>query len=130
MKPKSKNMETGRRGEEEAAQWLERRGFRVLVRNWRAGHKEVDLVAASEHALHIVEVKTLTAPLHALPADRVDAAKQARLAAAARRFLAENKLNCEVQFDIISVVIDGDETQVEYIPEAFYPIVGPAGRRL
>ena len=122
MKPRSRNVETGRRGEEVAAEWLVRRGFRVLARNWRSGHKELDLVVESERAVHIVEVKTLTPPLLSLPAEKVDAAKQARLAAAARRFLAENRLDREVQFDIVAVVLDGDEPQVEYIPEAFYPI--------
>jgi len=122
MKPRSKNVETGQRGENVAAAWLEARGFRLLARNWRSGHKELDLVVESERAVHIVEVKTLTPPLLSLPAEKVDAAKQARLAAAARRFLAENRLDREVQFDIVAVVLDGDEPQVEYIPEAFYPI--------
>lgn len=115
-------METGRRGEEVAAAWLEARGFRVVERNWRSGHKEVDLVAESRYAVHIVEVKTLTPPLLSLPAEKVDARKQARLVAAARRLIAERHIDCEVQFDIVAVVLDGEEPQVEYIPEAFYPI--------
>ena len=82
-------METGRRGEEIAAEWLVKRGFRVLERNWRSGHKEVDLVVESERAVHIVEVKTLTPPVLTLPAEKVDARKQARLVAAARRLIAE-----------------------------------------
>ena len=55
-------------------------------------------------------------------AEKVDAAKQARLVAAARRLIAERHIDCEVQFDIVAVVLDGEEPQVEYIPEAFYPI--------
>jgi len=122
MKPRSKNVETGQRGENVAAAWLEARGFRLLARNWRSGHKELDLVVESERAVHIVEVKTLTPPLLSLPAEKVDVRKQARLAAAARRLIAERHIDREVQFDIVAVVLDGDEPQVEYIPEAFYPI--------
>ena len=122
MKPRSKNVETGRRGEAVAAAWLEQRGFRVLERNWRTGHKEVDLVVESGHAVHIVEVKTLTPPLLSLPAEKVDARKRARLVAAARRLIAERHIDREIQFDIVAVVLDGDEPKVEYIPEAFYPI--------
>lgn len=129
MKSKRKNTETGRRGEEVAAAWLEARGFRVVERNWRSGHKEVDLVVESRYAVHIVEVKTLTPPLQALPAEKVDAAKQARLVAAARRLIAERHIDREVQFDVVAVVLDDGEPRVEYIPEAFYPIVYAGGRR-
>jgi putative endonuclease len=122
MKPRSRNVEVGRRGEEVAAAWLEARGFRVVERNWRSGHKEVDLVAESGRAVHIVEVKTLTPPLLSLPAEKVDARKRARLVAAARRLIAERHIDREIQFDIVAVVLDGDEPKVEYIPEAFYPI--------
>lgn len=122
MKPRSRNVEVGRRGEELAAAWLEARGFRVLERNWRSGHKEVDLVVESGRAVHIVEVKTLTPPVLALPAEKVDARKQRRLVAAARRLIAERHIDREVQFDVVAVVLDGDEPKVEYIPQAFYPI--------
>ena len=109
--------------------WLERRGMRLMARNWRNAHKELDLVMEDERAVHIVEVKTLTPPLQGLPADRVDAAKQGRLVAAARRFIAENHVDREVQFDIISVVLEDAGPRVEYIPEAFYPIIRPGGVR-
>ena len=134
-------MEVGRRGEEIAAEWLVKRGFRVLERNWRSGHKEVDLVVESERAVHIVEVKTLTPPVLTLPAEKVDARKQARLVAAARRLIAERHIEREVQFDVIAVVLDDSgpggepaagpraEPRVEYIPEAFYPIIHTPGFR-
>ncbi|MBQ2170472.1 MAG: YraN family protein, partial [Paludibacteraceae bacterium] len=31
-------------GESEAAQILERKGFKVLEKNWRMGHLEIDLI--------------------------------------------------------------------------------------
>ena len=130
MKPRSRNKETGRQGETVALAWLERRGFRVLAQNWRGGHGEIDLVMESGRAVHIVEVKTLTPPLLALPAQKVDAAKQARLVAAARRFLVENRIEREVQFDIVAVILDGGDPRVEYIPEAFYPICSSGGRHI
>jgi len=117
-----KKCETGRRGEDVALAWLESRGFRLLDRNWRSGHKELDLVMDSGPRVHFVEVKTLTPPLLVQPFEKVDAAKQARLAAAARHYIAARHVGKEVQFDVVSVVLDGDSEEVEYIPEAFYPI--------
>ncbi len=119
----TKKAETGRRGEVVALAWLEQRGFRLLARNWRSGHKELDLVMESDRAIHIIEVKTLTAPLVMPPSEKVNAAKQGRLIAAARRFIAEYHIDREVQFDILSVILDGNQASVEYLPEAFYPII-------
>jgi len=105
-----------------ALAWLERRGFRLLDRNWRSGHKELDLVMESGDRVHIVEVKTLTPPLLVQPFEKVDATKQTRLASAARHYIAVRHIRKEVQFDVVSVILDGDDVEVEYIPEAFYPI--------
>lgn len=117
-----KKSETGRRGEDVALAWLQERGFRLLDRNWHAGHKELDLVMESETRVHIVEVKTLTPPILVPPFEKVDAQKQARLITAASRYIAERHVRKEVQFDVVSVILAEDRTEVEYIPEAFYPI--------
>jgi len=118
-----KKNETGRIGEEMALDWMQSRGFRLRDRNWRSGHKELDLVMESPGRVHIVEVKTLTPPLLQQPFEKVDSRKQARLVAAARHYIAEQKVKKEVQFDVVSVVLDGGRSQVDYIPEAFYPIM-------
>jgi len=117
-----KKSETGRRGEDLALDWLLARGLRLRDRNWRGGHKELDLVMESADRLHVVEVKTLTPPLLHQPYEKVDAAKQSRLVAAARQYVTEQQVRKEVQFDVVSVVLDGEQTSIEYIPEAFYPI--------
>ena len=117
-----KKNETGRRGEEIALAWLLAHGFRLLDRNWRAGHKELDLVVESDARVHIVEVKTLTPPLLVHPFEKVDTRKQAALVQAARRYIAWRHVSKEVQFDVVSVVLAGEHPEVEYIPEAFYPI--------
>lgn len=117
-----KNSETGRRGEDVALAWLQAQGFRLLDRNWRSNHKELDLVVESAARVHIVEVKTMTAPLQIRPYEKVDAVKQGRLVAAANHYIAARQVRKEVQFDVVSVVFDGERTEVEYIPEAFYPI--------
>ena len=117
-----KKSETGRRGEELALAWLREHGFRLLDRNWRSGHKELDLVMEGPRRVHVVEVKTMTPPLQIQPYEKVDPAKQGRLVAAARRYIAQRQETREVQFDVVSVILDGDRTRVEYIPDAFFPI--------
>ena len=117
-----KKSETGRRGEDLALDWLLARGLRLRDRNWRGGHKELDLVMESDERVHVVEVKTMTPPLLIQPFEKVDARKQSRLIAAASRYIVEKHVRKEVQFDIVSVVLGEGQPAVEYIPEAFIPI--------
>ncbi|MBR1538025.1 MAG: YraN family protein [Bacteroidales bacterium] len=117
-----KKSETGKRGEAIALDWLLARGFRLLDRNWRSGHKELDLVMERGERVHVVEVKTLTPPLQIRPFEKVDGQKQARLVAAARSYIARKQVDREVQFDVVSVVLGDGQPEVEYIPQAFIPI--------
>ncbi len=114
--------ERGRRAEDIALEWLLSRGFVLRERNFRAGHREIDLIVESRDRLHIVEVKSLTAPAAASPYEKVDRAKQLRLASAARNYIGLRHIEKEVQFDIVSIVFYEDRHELEYIPGAFFPI--------
>ena len=69
---KTKNQIIGKRGEEEACSFLVGEGHRILRRNWRAGHLEVDVISLKDSTLHIVEVKTLSGRIMAPPESKVN----------------------------------------------------------
>jgi putative endonuclease len=69
----------GRAGEERAAAHLEKRGCRVLERNWRCRDGELDIVALDGGEIVVVEVKTRRALGFGHPLEAVDARKRARL---------------------------------------------------
>jgi len=52
-------IDTGQRAEQIAADYLRTNGFTIRNLNWRAGHKEVDIVAEKNNRLHIIEVRSL-----------------------------------------------------------------------
>ena len=125
----------GKAGEDAAVHWLEAKGFIIRDRNWRSHHREIDIIAESPQAVHIVEVKTRSlpefcrsAPLDIAsetldPASAVDSRKQSRLVAAANHYIALNHITKEVQFDIVAVILYPDGSpSIEYIPAAFFPI--------
>ena len=116
------DIETGRKGEDIALEWLLGRGFLLLERNWRWGHKEIDLIVESERFLHIVEVKTLLQDICQEPQMRIDAIKIRNLAVAAGHYARLMRVEKEICFDVVAVKLYADPPQVEYIPEAFYPI--------
>lgn len=112
----------GRKAEDLALEWLLERGFTLRERNYRVGHRELDLIVESEDRLHIVEVKSLTAPAIVDPLEKVDIKKQRRLASAAAYYIASHKVAKEVQFDLISVIFYPEGHSLEYVPKAFWPV--------
>ncbi|MFV0373051.1 YraN family protein [Microbacterium sp.] len=71
--------ERGRAGEKRAAEHLCAAGYTILDRNWRCAHGEVDIVAARDTDLVVVEVKTRRTGRFGHPFDAVDSGKRARL---------------------------------------------------
>ena len=119
----------GRKGEEDACGYLSRNGPRILAPTWRGGHLELDIVTLLGSELHIVEVKSRTAPVMAAPERNVGPEKQRRLVAAANAFLHSDDrrqlpADLEVRFDIVSVTFygTGRDFDLEYYPNAFIPL--------
>jgi putative endonuclease len=114
----------GAEGEERAAQYLARRGYRIAARNVRAGGVEIDLVATRGRLIAFVEVKTRRSARFGGPEEAVDAAKRARLIRGAAAWLREHAgRRSRVRFDVISVrkrgVGDAGEWQLRHWEAAF-----------
>ena len=50
-------MEFGLQGERVAEKWLQSRGWKVLQRRYRSGHRDIDLIAERDELVAFVEVK-------------------------------------------------------------------------
>lgn len=97
--------ELGKEGEELAAQWLASRGYRILHRNWRFAHLEIDIIASRGKFLHFVEVKTRYENPYSHPEDNVTRKKFRRLKQAADEYLFRHPGNPWIQYDIVSVTL-------------------------
>eukprot|EP01036_Dinobryon_divergens_P013081 gene13081-17637_t len=111
--------ETGKRGEEQAAQYLQKQGFVILEKNWRYGYLEVDLICLEKDMLVLVEVKTRADLRHGLPEEAVTRKKERHLLEAAERYLDLKNRENEVRFDIVSVWEEGVDVRINHIREAF-----------
>lgn len=112
----------GEAGEAAAAAWLEARGYRVVARNVRTRHGEIDLVARLGDVVVFVEVKSRTSARFGHPADAIVPWKQHRLALLAATYLHRVGLeDSAVRFDAIAVRLDpgGRVVEIEHIPDAF-----------
>ena len=111
----------GQLGEEKACAFLQSRGHRIVKRNWRGSHLEVDIISEDADGLHFVEVKTRL-DADATPEEKVNALKQRRISAAALKYLNETGSDREVFFDVVSVTVSGDGSTVKYVPQAWIPM--------
>lgn len=111
--------ELGRLGEELAANYLIDKGYHILERNWHLGHKEIDIIALQCDVLVIVEVKTRKNDEFGEPDIAVGRDKQRMLIQAADAYVRYKRLDVDVRFDIISIVISDAEPEIEHIEDAF-----------
>lgn len=118
----SKHNDIGKIGEEIALTYLQNKGFKILATNWKYNNYEIDIIAQIPGYLVIVEVKTRSANDFENPEDAVNIKKQKRLINAANEFIFYRNIKLETRFDIISIVISGDEPIIEHIQDAFYPL--------
>lgn len=117
----------GRRGEDVANKFLEGLGHRIVTRNYRSGHLEIDIISQDVNGVHFVEVKSRVAPVTAAPEENVTPLKQRKIASAALRYLHNSKdpllsSDSEVHFDIVAVTFEGGEEKIEWFPDAFIPM--------
>lgn len=109
----------GNYGEDIAIKHLTEEGFVELVRNWRLGKHEVDIIAYREGLLVFVEVKTRTSTDFGTPEEAVDINKRRAYVRMANAYVLQEHREEEVRFDIIAVNITSTGYTVNHIENAF-----------
>ncbi|MCD8364462.1 MAG: YraN family protein [Clostridiales bacterium] len=110
--------------EERAADWMKRRGYQVLARNFRCRFGEIDIIAKKDGCIVFVEVKYRSGSSYGVPQEAVDYRKQQRISNAASYFLYTRHCPTDTpcRFDVAAV--SGEE--VRWIENAF-PYCGSFG---
>lgn len=112
----------GRWGEQMAAEYLERKGFRILWKDWRSGHRDIDLIAIDADNLVFVEVKTRRNADFLEPELAVDVKKMRNIGYAAQAFLHGYDNEMPIRFDIVAITGTPDtEAKINHIEDAFRP---------
>ena len=111
----------GDRGEVAVADYLRRKNWVILSRQWRCRFGELDLVARDRRGtVCFVEVKLRSSGSIGLPREFVDARKQERLRTAASAYLSSHDLDAPARFDVAEVYAENDGAlRVEYLENAF-----------
>lgn len=109
--------EFGHAGEDAAVAYLESEGYEILDRNWRSGHKELDIVAQKDDQLVVVEVKSRKNADFGRPEEAVSPMKIRRTVMAADAYIRYNRIDLPVRFDIITILKSGE--RLNHIIDAF-----------
>lgn len=113
--------ELGKIGEELAAQYLLRNGYKILRRNFYFDKAEIDIIAQKEEeTVVIVEVKTRNSDFFGDPQSFVTPGKIKNLVKAANEYVVSNDLEVEVRFDIIAILKNQKTESLEHFENAFY----------
>ena len=110
----------GKKGEQLAVNFLIKKGYNIVERNYRFDKAEVDIIAQKDDVLAIIEVKTRSTTDFGNPQDFVKPKQIQRLVKAVNEYVIENDLNVEVRFDIIGIVKNGKSFEIDHLKDAFY----------
>lgn len=124
----AEHLTTGHKGEAIAEKAIAAQGYRILERNWRYKHLEIDLIALDGDILAFVEVRTRNDSQFGEPYESIGTAKINKLARAANIYINQQKYDGEIRFDIASVILPQNlpsgislEPEVTVIKDAFWP---------
>jgi len=110
--------ELGRWGEDVATEYLERKGYRIVERDWKSGHRDIDIIAQDGNELVFVEVKTRQTAQFGSPWEAVDYRKLHNIQSAINHYISFRRVNMRVRFDVVSIVAtDRTNPQIEHIED-------------
>jgi len=104
----------GRWGEQAAAEYLERKGYTVLARNFRAERGEVDIIARQGNVLVFVEVKARSSNRYGYPEYSVSPKKRQHLLSAAEKYILEHPEFSTWRVDVIAVEGETGEVVIRH----------------
>lgn len=112
--------ELGKLGEQLATDYLRKKGYEIVVRNFVFQKAEIDIIAKHNNVMICVEVKTRNSDFFGDPQDFVTPNKIKLLVKAMDAYITENDIDLETRFDIIAVLKNKKTEELTHLENAFY----------
>ena len=97
------NKDIGKTGEDLSVEFLLNNGFKIIERNYRYKHFEIDIIAEKNNCLHFIEVKYRKTNNYGYPETFVSNSQKERIKTASENFILEKKWKGNILFDIIAI---------------------------
>lgn len=123
--PDDPRQSLGRLGERVAERWFAARGYAVLARRFRSGHRDLDLVVTRDGVVAFVEVKARRGDAYGGPLSAVHWRKRRELVRSAQVWVARfGRPGQAYRFDVFGVLIGpagagGRRVRVQHLADAF-----------
>jgi len=110
----------GKSGEDLAVSFLKKKGFEILERNYRFGHKEIDIIGKDKSTIVFIEVKAGRSKDFGSPQERVNLKKQKSMIEVAQDYIQKrNFRDVDFRFDVVAVSFEQGDRKIEHIKNAF-----------
>jgi putative endonuclease len=109
----------GKEGEELALRFFQKRGYRIIRRNYRTPFGEIDLIAKDGDVVVFIEVKTRTDKTFGRPFEAVDRRKREKMRKVSLCFLKKLRKEVPARFDVLSIDREDGRQRIEHIRDAF-----------
>lgn len=97
--------EIGQFGEDVAAKFLKKKGYKVTARNYSCQFGEIDIIACQGDTLIFVEVKTRRSALYGTPAEAVTYNKRQHIVNTAKYYLMQTEYDGNFRFDVVEIYL-------------------------
>jgi len=111
----------GNIAEQEACQFLQKKNFQLIERNYRCFHGEIDLIMQDQDDIVFVEVRSRSRSDYGSALESINKSKRSKIIKAAKHFLCAKGWMYKVnsRFDIIAIQRTVGKTYLEWIKNAF-----------
>lgn len=116
----ARHITTGKNGEDLAAEWLAAKHFAILIRNWRHGRYEIDIIASKDDVLHIIEVKSRNSTLFGNPEESVSKKKIHHIMQGATQYLIQYPGHQRIQYDVLAITLNRLKSPEYFLIEDVY----------
>lgn len=110
-------------GEDYATEYLKRKGYKILKRNYGNRYGEIDIIAQKSDIIAFVEVKTRSENALFSPKEAVTASKQRKITAVALAYIKSTGCDLQPSFDVIEIVTKNKDSfkviSIEHIINSF-----------
>ncbi len=104
-------------GEERAVEFLKKKGYKILARNYRCRFGEIDIIAKHRDYFVFIEVKTRRYKSYGRPIESINGLKISRILKTVNFYLSQNRIyDSSMRIDAIEVFLnDSKNIEINHI---------------